>query len=387
MVQFRYSAGTLLLEMMMATIVKTPSGTWKAVIRKQGWPTASKTFRTKRDADDWARSTEDEMVRGVYLRRSPSEKMTLEKALGRYLEEVTPTKKASTQKAEQTKAAALIRHLGKYSLAALSADVIAEYRDKRLKETVRTKYKEGSDVAVRTVSANTVRLELALLSNLFTVAIQEWRIGLPQNPVLNIRKPSPGEGRDRRLTPDEERKLFQAVNAYHNPMLGWIVRIAVETGMRSSEITSLRRHQVDVKKRVVKLLDTKNGESRTVPLTLAATQAFKEALENPIRPIDTNLIFFGEPGKDEKRRPYVFSKVWNGMKKRLGMADFRFHDLRHEAVSRLVESGQLTDQQVAAISGHKSMQTLKRYTHLRAKDLVKALDNIDQLRQGAKPSA
>ena len=206
----------------MATIVKTPSGTWKAVIRKQGWPTASKTFRTKRDADDWARSTEDEMVRGVYLRRSPSEKTTLEKALGRYLEEVTPTKKASTQKAEQTKAAPLIRHLGKYSLAALSADVIAEYRDKRLKETVRTKYKEGSDVAVRTVSANTVRLELALLSNLFTVAIQEWRIGLPQNPVLNIRKPSPGEGRDRRLTPDEERKLFQAVNAYHNPMLGWI---------------------------------------------------------------------------------------------------------------------------------------------------------------------
>ena len=64
----------------------------------------------------------------------------------------------------------------------------------------------------------------------------------------------------------------------------------------------------------MKLLDTKNGESRTVPLTQAATQAFKEALENPIRPIDTNLIFFGEPGKDEKRRPYVFSKVWNGMK-------------------------------------------------------------------------
>lgn len=108
--------------------------------------------------------------------------MTLEKALGRYLEEVTPTKKASTQKAEQTKAAALIRHLGKYSLAALSADVIAEYRDKRLKETVRTKYKEGSDVAPKTVSANTVRLELALLSNLFTVAIQEWRIGLPKIP-------------------------------------------------------------------------------------------------------------------------------------------------------------------------------------------------------------
>ncbi|WP_312571632.1 tyrosine-type recombinase/integrase, partial [Stutzerimonas balearica] len=83
-----------------------------------------------------------------------------------------------------------------------------------------------------------------------------------------------------------------------------------------------------------------------------------------------------EPGKDEKRRPYVFSKAWNGMKKRLGMTDLRFHDLRHEAVSRLVESGHFSDQQVAAISGHKSMQMLKRYTHLRAEDLVKALDKM-----------
>jgi len=61
--------------------------------------------------------------------------------------------------------------------------------------------------------------------------------------------------------------------------------------------------------------------------------------------------------------------------------------VEHEAVSRLVESGQLTDQQVAAISGHKSMQMLKRYTHLRAEDLVNALDNIGQSRQGVRPSA
>jgi hypothetical protein len=68
----------------MATIVKTPSGTYKALVRRQGWPTTSKTFRTKRDAEDWARRTEDEMVRGVYVQRSPSERLTLEKALERY---------------------------------------------------------------------------------------------------------------------------------------------------------------------------------------------------------------------------------------------------------------------------------------------------------------
>src|SRR5690606_28157696 len=73
-------------------------------------------------------------------------------------------------------------------------------------------------------SNNTVRLELALLSHLFTVAIQEWALGLTFNPVLNIRKPSPGDGRDRRLSADAEKRLLAAVNNHSNPMLGWIVR-------------------------------------------------------------------------------------------------------------------------------------------------------------------
>ncbi|HEX7326167.1 MAG TPA: site-specific integrase, partial [Rhodanobacteraceae bacterium] len=80
----------------MATIVRTPSGTWKAVIRKAGWPTAAKTFRVRRDAADWSRRTEDEMVRGVYIQRAASERMTLAAALWRYLAEVTPTKRPST---------------------------------------------------------------------------------------------------------------------------------------------------------------------------------------------------------------------------------------------------------------------------------------------------
>lgn len=113
----------------MAPLVKTPSGTWKAVIRKNGWPTASKTFRTKRDAEDWSRRTEDEMVRGVYIQRSGAERMMLESALKRYLSDVIPTKKPTTQRGEISKAKKLIEHLGKFSLAALSAEIIAGYRD------------------------------------------------------------------------------------------------------------------------------------------------------------------------------------------------------------------------------------------------------------------
>jgi integrase len=89
-----------------------------------------------------------------------------------------------------------------------------------------------------------VRLELALLGQLFTIAIKEWGGGLPVNPVLNIRRPSPAPGRNRRLWAAEEKKLFAAVDKHSNPMLRWIVRIAIEAGMRSSEIATLRLSQV-----------------------------------------------------------------------------------------------------------------------------------------------
>lgn len=374
-VQFRYSgeAPSVLFGALtrMATIVKTPSGTWKAVIRKTGWPTASKTFRTKRDAEDWARRTEDEMVRGVYIQRAPAERMTLEAALQRYLKEVTPTKRESTRISEHKKAQPLLRHLGKYSLAALSADVVAEYRDMRLAGDP----DESGKLVPR--SNNTVRLELALLSHLFTIAIKEWGLGLPFNPVSQIRRPAPGSGRNRRLTPEENKRLLAAVDSYSNPMFSWIVRIALETGMRLSEIGGLRISQVDLEKRVVRLDITKNSSPRTVPLTKAATAAFQAAIDNPIRPHETDLVFFGEPGRDGVRRPYLFDKAWTDAKKTACLTDFRFHDLRHEAVSRLVEAG-LSDQEVAAISGHKSMQMLKRYTHLRAEDLVVKLDEIQR---------
>ena len=344
----------------MATISKTPSATWKAIIRKRGWPTTIKTFRTKRDAQDWARRTEDEMVRGVYINRAKSDRLLLGDALDRYLREVSPTKKPTTASAERHKAKAVKNFFSDFSLAAISPDLVAEYRDTRLED--------GK-------SPSTVRLELALLSHLFTIAIKEWRIGLTYNPVANIRKPSPGKGRDRRITLQEEKILIKACTDHSNPMLGWIVRTALHTGMRAGEIKSLTRQQVNLSKRVVLLTETKNGSARMVPLTQEATSVLHEALEHPIRPLDTDLIFWGEPGRDGKRRPYEFRPAWRRALQLAGITELRFHDLRHEAVSRLVEAG-LGDQEVAAISGHKSMQMLRRYTHLRAEDLVGRLDEM-----------
>jgi integrase len=344
----------------VATITKTPSKTWKAIVRKRGWPTTIKTFRTKRDAEDWARSTEDEMVRGVYIDRSNAIQLLLKKALDRYMQEVSATKKSSTHTAEKHKAKALKAELGAYSMAAINPGLVAKYRDDRL---------------AAGKSADTVRLELSLLSHLFTIAIKEWRLGLIYNPVMNIRKPPPGQGRNRRLSADEETKLLEACDNYSNPMLGWIVRTAILTGMRAGEITSLRRDQIDLERRVVRLTDTKNGSARTVPLCKEAKKILRMALDNPVRPIDTDYVFWGEPGRDRKRRPYEFRMAWKKIIKDTQIDNLRFHDLRHEAVSRLIEAG-LGDQEVASISGHKSMQMLKRYTHLRAEDLVERLDQV-----------
>jgi integrase len=315
------------------------------------------TFRTKRDAEDWARRTEDEMIRGVYVRRSPSQKILLQDALKRYLKEITPTKRPSTQRAEKMRAKPLTTQLGKYSLVALTPDVIAAYRDDRLEE--------GR-------SASTVRLELALLGHLYTTAIKEWGLGLVYNPVSNIRRPSAGQGRNRRLSWSEVKRMLKACDAHSNPMLGWSVRIALYTAMRQGEILSLTLDQVDLQRRVVRLNETKNGSARTVPLSKRAVRVFRQAISHPVRPKGVGLIFYGEPGRDGKRRPYRTNKVWSEALQRAGITNLRFHDLRHEAVSRLVEKG-LSDQEVAAISGHKSMQMLRRYTHLRAEDLVEKL--------------
>jgi len=155
----------------VATIVKTTADTWKAVIRKRGWPTQAHTFRLKSDAVDWARTTEDEIVRGVYVHasRTGGERMTVAEALYRYLSDVTPTKRSSTQKTEDRIAASLRTALGRYSLAAVTPKIVAAYRDQRLASK--------SKRTGRPMANNTVRLELALLGHLFTIAIKEWGWG------------------------------------------------------------------------------------------------------------------------------------------------------------------------------------------------------------------
>ncbi len=169
---------------------------------------------------------------------------------------------------------------------------------------------------------------------------------------------------------------MKAVAAHSNPMLRWSVSIALETGMRSSEITHLRRSQVDLDRRIVRLFETKNTMPRTVPLSKVSVELFRDALNHPARPTDTDLIFFGEPGRDGKRHPYESIQYGSTSSVPRGCLMFASTTCA-EAVSHFGEAG-LSDQEVSAISGHKSMQMLKKYTHLRAEDLVYRLDRISQ---------
>lgn len=328
------------------------------MVRKQGWPTTIKTFRTKRDAEDWARQTEDEMVRGVFIRRTPTQKLTLSAALDRYLREVTPGKKpGGSQRRDVTSAKPLREALGAYALAALTPEVIGNYRDTRLAAG-----KSGA----------TVRLELALLSHLFTVALREWNAGLPGNPVLLVRKPK-AQARDRRLEGDEDVRLLESARQHSNPILAWVAELAIETAARKMEILSLRLGDVDLDRRTAVFRNTKNGEKRMIPLTLRAREILREAMVNYPRE-GTDLLFPGAPGKDGRRRPYTMDKAWQEVMERAGVkGHLHFHDLRHEATSTLVEMG-LSDAKVRQITGHKSAQMLYRYAHLRSEDLVADLD-------------
>lgn len=328
------------------------------MVRLQGFPVATKTFRIKSDAQDWARQVESEMRKGLYIDRASAATLSVKDAFDRYVKEILPHKRESTATKEIARLGQLQSHFGKYSLAALTPKIVAQFRDMRLAD--------GK-------SANTVRLDLALLSHLFTVAAREWGMGIARNPVQLIKSPSvKGTERTRRLSPQELERLLVECRSATNPQLGWIVEIALETGMRKSEIMNLHMSDVNLDKREVRLQITKNGDSRTVPLTKRAVEVFHLAMANPLRR-GTNLIFFGDAGKSGEIRPFILEKAFNKARLRADITDFTFHGLRHERVSQLGEMN-MSVLQMAAITGHKSMQMLKRYSHPRNADLLKLLD-------------
>ncbi|MDH0342174.1 site-specific integrase [Chromobacterium haemolyticum] len=277
--------------------------------------------------------------------------ITLKEAFDLYREKVSILKKGYAQ--EKYRIEQICKSfLGAKVVREVTSVDIATYRDKRL-EDVNPKTK-------RTLSTSTVRLEMSLLSNFFDISRIEWGY-CDSNPVTNVRKPKSPPGRDRRLTAREERLILRYCHSHRNPQLYSIVIIALETAMRQGEILRLRWEHINLRNRIAHLPETKNGSKRDVPLSIKARDALIRLGVQTSGPCLT----------------YVSSGLksnWRYMLEQLKIEDLHFHDLRHEAISRLVELGSLDVMEVAAISGHKSLAMLKRYTHLKAQRLVRKLE-------------
>ena len=314
--------------------------TWRAQIRRKGHPTLSATFDTKAEAQRWAAEVEGDMSRARFVDNREAQRTTLYDALKRYRREVSDLKKGAKQ--EGVRIQAWLDHpLADKPLAAITSSDLAEYRDARLDE--------GASTA-------TVRLDLAVISHLFTVAGKEWRMDGLVNPCKNLRMPKGSKPRDRRPTTAELTKLYQEAALLHHE-LPVIIELAADTGMRRSELVLLRREQLRGK--VAYLEDTKNGERRAVPLSSRAVELLKSL------PVRLDGRFFS-------LSPQTVSNYFPKACESAGVSGLRLHDLRHEATSRLFERG-FSMMEVAAITGHKTLSMLKRYTHLSPQDLAEKL--------------
>jgi integrase len=340
----------------MARFDQRESGYWQARVRRKGWKTQSKTFRTKTDAEAWARSVESAMDRGSFVSSSVAERTLFQDIADRFAAEFAPHHYRGA--AWRYKLDRLVNRLGQYSIASLTQERVAQYRDQRL-EDPDPRFKDKS-VAPK-VSGATVKTELDLLSKVLDVASKEFGVALHNgNPVSMIRKPVGNKSRDRRLTTEQLEALLTVCGSSRNTWLKPAVQLSIETAMRQGELLALRWEDVDLAKRVAFLRITKNGESRAVPLASRAI-AVLESIPRAIK---------GQVIPQEKQGLYA---AFITACKRAEIEDFHWHDLRHEALSRLAERGDLSVLELSAISGHKTLRLVQLYVQMHATALAQKL--------------
>lgn len=403
----------------MATIENRGPLQWRALVRRKGFPTYSRTFERQRDAQAWATELEAAIGRGLHadIRRLTDKRdgdlRTIADLVDRFLTDVVcqPGRRVGQVASEKPRLARIKSTLGHITIEMLSAQDVARWRDQRLREGA---------------AAQTVRHDLNTLSVVLRTAISEWSVEALRNVVRDITKPSLPPGRSRRVSEAEISALLHSGTRVLNsvqslrysqsqfklseelpdfdsevdfknfqanlkdPDTPWdqnnryfsaIIILAIETSMRLGELISLNWKNIDLENQTAHLPKTKNGEVRTVALSTTAVVALKRTrgglilADDRVFPWARSDSFVGRFA----RRVRATRKAYEERCAATGEApdpkfltNLRFHDLRHEATSRLFEKG-LNVMEVSSMTGHKSMQMLKRYTHIEATKLVSKL--------------
>lgn len=329
----------------MATIRKHRNK-YQVQIRRKGIAPLTKTFSTHADAKEWARHQERLADRGeLGPDRKVLETITLADLVIRYRDIVLPGMKSAT--GEAIMLTAFLRHpICKRQLSILTASDFAKWKNDR----VNPKGKQ------KPITAKSAKRMLSPIQHMFEVAIADWNIPLARNPLSGFKLKVQDNKRNRRLREGELDKLLEAGRKTRNPFLIPIVRLALETGMRRGEILALRFRDVDIERCTATIRESKNGYSRTIPLSSPAVAI-----------LETTMAILDDRAKTQNERLFPLTPVavrlaWDKLTKRAKIDDLHFHDLRHEAISRFFELG-LTVPEVASISGHRDIRMLLRYAH------------------------
>lgn len=331
----------------------------------------TRSFKSKETGQRWASEQERLIELGADIAGvERSKAATLGKIIDRYMEEISITLRSPS--AAKSCADALRRDIGSIPLAALTPERIGEYRDGRLRQRCRRGGGKEGDPTVeldRFVKPPTVKKEMAFLARVIDIAIKSWGYRLPfGNPARGVDRPPEGDGRDRRLQAGEEERLLKAC-VYNEPLRRAII-LAVETAARRGELCALIWSDIDFQRRTLQIRAedegaAKTGTKRTVPLSQTAVDILTESKPKRAKASDSVLQLKGDS----------LSQAFDRACRRSGIDGLRFHDLRHEATSRLFELG-LDMMEVSAITGHKTLDMLKRYTQLRAEQIAAKMDRL-----------
>lgn len=362
----------------MATIEKRERKkgvVYQVDVRVAGYPRQKKSFKRLTDAKAWAAKTESDIKSGQFQPISAqSKRKTFADVVDRYESEVLPNLAESTQRSSRTALRYWRSKLGAYSLHFITTEQLS----KLMGELAATPDERGLGEKTKPKSRRTLKYYRDALDMLFKKACSWKWLGI--NPMDGVERVTKLRNeRTRYLSDDERGRLLDACRESPNKQLYPIVVFALSTGCRRGEILGLTLHDLDLSRQMAVLRDTKNGETRSVPIV----GHLAELLE--VQTVVVNDLY-NERLPDAPRRylfprydlaaPQDIRKAWENAVSKAKITDFRFHDLRHSTASYLAMQGKSLIE-IADMLGHKTLQMVKRYSHLSAdhkKGLAEELD-------------